>query len=80
MLRWSNRKVIGQALRYWAQDQCVHHPELVRLRYFGFYAGGDCVGSDLGLVAVVDDADEPFEQRALNLDLHGLPLPAEIIV
>jgi len=81
VLTWSNRKAVGQGLWYQAQDQGAHHPELVRLRYFGSYAGADWgIGSDLGLVALVDDADEPFEQRALNLDLHGLPVPAEIIV
>jgi hypothetical protein len=79
VLRWSNRKAVGQALRYRTQDQRAHHPELV-LGYFGSYAGGDWgVGSDPDLVAVFDDADEPFKQLALNLDLHGLPVPAEIV-
>jgi len=38
------------------------------------------VGSDLDLVAVVAEAAEPFDCRALKWDLTPLPVPAEILV
>ena len=56
-------------------------PALRRLGYFGSYARGDWgVGSDLDLVAVVTEAAEPFDRRALAWDLTTLPVPAEILV
>ena len=54
---------------------------MVRLGYFGSYARGDWgVGSDLDLIAVVNEAPESFERRSVNWDLNGLPVSAEIIV
>ncbi|UCD80800.1 MAG: nucleotidyltransferase domain-containing protein [Desulfobacterales bacterium] len=54
---------------------------LLRLGYFGSYARGDAgVGSDLDLIAVVEQATEPFERRCLTWDLNALPVPAELIV
>jgi len=38
------------------------------------------VGSDLDLIAVVEDAPEPFERRLLNWELNNLPVPADILV
>ena len=56
-------------------------PKLVRLGCFGSFARGNwAVGSDLDLVAVVDSSDKPFERRATDWDLNGLPVPAELLV
>jgi hypothetical protein len=38
------------------------------------------VGSDLDLIAIVKETSQPFERRALQWDLKGLPVPAEIII
>jgi hypothetical protein len=38
------------------------------------------VGSDLDLIAIVNETSEPFERRSLSWDLCSLPVPAEIIV
>jgi predicted nucleotidyltransferase len=49
--------------------------------YFGSYARGDWgVGSDLGVVVIVDDSPEPFERRAARWDATGLPVPADVLV
>jgi predicted nucleotidyltransferase len=57
------------------------HPSLQELGYFGSYARGDSgVGSDLDLIAIVDEASEPFERRSLSWDLSSLPVPAEMVV
>jgi predicted nucleotidyltransferase len=54
---------------------------VVRIGLFGSYARGDWgVGSDLDLIAVVDNSDVPLERRALSFDLLGLPVPADLLV
>ena len=53
----------------------------MRLGYFGSYASGDWgVGSDLDLVAVVEDSMEPFHRRSLSWDLASLPVPADLLI
>jgi hypothetical protein len=53
----------------------------MRLGYFGSYARGDWgVGSDLDLVAVIEESDESFERRSLRWDTHQLPVPAQALV
>lgn len=81
VLVWPNRDQVDEAVRRWAADLPVSHPEVGRLAYFGSYARGDWgVGSDLDLLAIVHAAEEPFERRALTWDLTRLPVPAEIVV
>lgn len=38
------------------------------------------MGSDLGLIAIVEHSEEPFERRSLNWDVTQLPVPAQVIV
>ncbi|MFQ5599078.1 MAG: nucleotidyltransferase domain-containing protein [Candidatus Krumholzibacteriia bacterium] len=81
MLVWPDRDTVDLAVRSWARIQLQEHPELVRLGYFGSYATGKWgVGSDVDLVAIVSEADAPFERRALRWDFELLPVPAEIMV
>ena len=81
VLKWPDRTTVDQAVRSWSQEQVRQQPQIVHLGYFGSYARGDWgVGSDLDLIAVVDDSPEPFERRTLNWDLHDMPVPAEILV
>ena len=81
VLKWPDLKTVDSAARAWAADQGSCRPHLKRLGYFGSYARGDWgVGSDLDLVAVVSSAGEPFDRRALEWDLHDLPVPAEILI
>jgi predicted nucleotidyltransferase len=81
VLKWPDQKAVDRAVRAWSIEQGRRRPELKQLGYFGSYACGDWgVGSDLDLIAVVDDATEPFERRALNWELNSFPVPAEILV
>ena len=81
VLRWPERDFVLHRLERWAAEERRRHPRLKALGYFGSYARGDAgVGSDLDLVAIVTGSDVPFERRALDWDLSGLPLPAEILV
>lgn len=81
VLRWPERDTVIQRLERWAVEERKRHPGLNALGYFGSYARGDAgVGSDLDLIAIVAESETPFERRALDWDLSGLPLPAEILV
>jgi predicted nucleotidyltransferase len=81
VLKWPNLAEVQQSLHAWLPTAAAHHPELVRFGYFGSYARGDWgVGSDLDLVAIIAETNEPFERRALTWDLSGLPVPAELLV
>lgn len=81
VLVWPDRKEVDRAAREWAAQARAAKPELRRLGYFGSYARGDWgVGSDLDLVAVVSETEQPFERRNLSWDLTSLPVPAEIVV
>lgn len=62
-------------------EQRAVRADIERLGYFGSYARGDWgVGSDLDLIAIVTDSDQPFAERALAWDLDDLPVPAELLV
>jgi hypothetical protein len=68
-------------VRAWAAREAERRPGLIKLGYFGSYARGDNgVGSDLDVIAVVEQAFAPFERRSPAWDLTGLPVPAEILV
>jgi predicted nucleotidyltransferase len=72
---------VDQAAREWIRIESAKHPELRTLAYFGSYARGDWgVGSDLDLVAIVENSTEPFYRRALSWDLSSLPVPADLLV
>ena len=81
VLRWPNRQDVDRAVRRWAASESRRHPGVRRIGYFGSYARGDWgVGSDLELVAVVAEADEPFQTRAVSCDLDDLPVSADLLV
>jgi len=81
VLRWPERAFVLERLEQWAAEERKRHPRLNALGCFRSYARGDAgVGSELDLVAIVAGSEVPFERRALEWDLSGLPLPAEILV
>ena len=81
VLKWPNRKTVDKAVRHWAARFVKNRPEIIRLGYFGSYARGDWgVGSDLDLVAVIEESDECFERRSLKWNIHQLPVPAQVLV
>lgn len=81
VVRWPDRAAVDEAVRAFARAEAKRRPDLLRLGYFGSYARGDAgVGSDLDLVAVVESSGLPFERRAADWNLTGLPVPAELLV
>jgi predicted nucleotidyltransferase len=72
---------VASSLAAWAETSAAQHPELLRLGCFGSFARGDWgVGSDLDLVAVVEQSDKPLERRSVDWDLTGLPVPADLLI
>jgi hypothetical protein len=81
VLRWPDPAIVRRALAAWVSQEAPRHPGLLWLGYFGSYARGDWgVGSDLDLVAVVQNSGAPFERRALEWETSTLPVPAELLV
>lgn len=81
VLKWPDAPSVDQAVRQWAQRIARARKQVRRIGYFGSYARGDWgVGSDLDLVIVVDDSDQPFEKRARDWDVTDLPVPADVLV
>jgi predicted nucleotidyltransferase len=81
VFRWPTRREVDSAVRAWALEAAKQHAGVIGIGYFGSYARGDWgVGSDLDLVAIVEDAEEPFERRSLKWDVNGLPVPVQLIV
>ncbi|HZR02074.1 MAG TPA: nucleotidyltransferase domain-containing protein [Burkholderiales bacterium] len=72
---------MDRAARSWAVEQSIKHPQMLRVGYFGSYARGDWgVGSDLDLVVVVAEDDQPFIQRGSRWDASTLPVPTDVLV
>ncbi len=81
VLKWPNREEVDRKVRLWAANLVKKRPEIVKLGYFGSYARGDWgVGSDLDLVAVIEDCGECFERRSLKWEVHQLPVPAHVLL
>jgi len=81
VLKWPDQSEVHRAVRLWAAAETKRRTDIVRLGYFGSYARGDWgVGSDLDLIAVVDENRLPFERRAVDWHLDCLPISSEILI
>ena len=81
VLKWPALSEVDAAVQAWARREAVRRRGLIRVGYFGSYARGDWgVGSDVDLVAVVDQAARPWAERALEWNLLDLPVPAALLV
>lgn len=81
VLRWPDAGTVREAVTRWGRALAAEHEEILRIGYFGSYARGDAgVGSDLDVVMVVVDSDEPWERRASRWDTTSLPVPVDLIV
>lgn len=81
VLRWPDFNEVDRAVRDWAAEITEQRDDVVRIGYFGSYARGEWgVGSDLDVVVILNDTDEPFERRNLPFDTRSLPVPTEVLV
>ena len=81
VLAWPRPADVLAAAAVWARRQVAERPTVARVGVFGSYARGNAgFGSDLDLVAIVREADEPFERRAASWPFEELPVPAELLI
>ena len=81
VLKWPNSGEVIQTARRWACQVGQKRDDVLRIGCFGSYAKGTWgVGSDLDIVIVVKDTDQPFSIRASQWDTTPLPVPVDVIV
>ena len=81
VLKWPDAISVECAARAWAKRIAQNETRVRRVGYFGSYARGDWgVGSDLDVVIIVNDSDQPFENRARACDATELPVPTDVLV
>jgi len=81
VFKWPDAQQVDRAVRRWAADVAHRTPEVLRIGYIGSYARGDWgVGSDVDLLILVEQSDQPFTQRASQWDTSELPVPADVRV
>jgi uncharacterized protein len=81
VLKWPDRRSVEKALARWARQVEQAQPAVRGIGCFGSYARGDWgVGSDLDLLIILTDSDQPRERRALAFDKERLPVPADLLV
>lgn len=81
VFKWPERDEVHQALIEWAAAQAEQKLGLLRVGYFGSYARGNWgVGSDLDLIVIVDQDEQPFIERGQDWDISALPVPADVLV
>jgi predicted nucleotidyltransferase len=80
VLKWPDAAAVDRAARAWAVELVRRRGDVLGVAYIGSYARGDWgVGSDLDLVLVIKQSQQRFWNRASELDLVELPVPAEAI-
>jgi predicted nucleotidyltransferase len=81
VLKWPDRQTVHHAVTVWAGKYVLAQQEVLRIGYIGSYARGNWgVGSDLDLVVIVEQSDQPFGSRTLSGDLFGIPVPVDVLI
>ena len=81
VLRWPDAQAVKHAVDQWVDKVVKTRKDVLSIGYFGSYARGDWgVGSDLDLIIIVTDSQQPFMRRASEWDATELPVPADVLV
>lgn len=81
VIRWPRKKEVEKSLDEWTEKLTKKRGGVIRVGYFGSYARGNWgVGSDLDLIILLEESDEPFERRGVDFDTSEIPVPAELLV
>ena len=81
VLKWADAKTVDAAARRWAERVVQGKKGVLKIGYFGSYARGDWgVGSDLDLIIIVENSEQPFEKRSIEWNVTELPVPADVLV
>lgn len=80
VIKWPGKKEVEGSLRRWSEGVRGEKP-LIKLGYFGSYAKGSWgVGSDLDIIIVLEEIDEPFELRGAGFDCSSIPVSTDLLV
>jgi predicted nucleotidyltransferase len=72
---------VDEAVRRWAWENAHSNGDVLKIGYFGSYARGDWgVGSDLDIIIVLKQSDQPAERRGAKWDATELPVPADLMI
>ena len=81
VLKWPRRDEVKKALLQWLEKKMATSSEIILLGYFGSFAKDNWgVGSDLDLIAIIQDSSIPFERRPLTCNFDTLPVPTDILI
>lgn len=81
VIRWPRKKEVEKSLDEWTEKLTKKRGGVIRVGYFGSYARGNWgVGSDLDLIILLEESDEPFERRGVDFDTSEIPVPTELLV
>jgi len=81
VIKWPRRNQVKTSLDQWLKENVAIHPEIIKLGYFGSFAKDTWgVGSDLDLIAIIQESSIPFERRSLSWNFDALPVPTDILI
>lgn len=81
VMKWPRKKEVEKSLNDWSVKLIKERDDVTRIGYFGSYAKGNWgVGSDLDLIVILEESDEPFERRGIGFDTSSIPVPTELLV
>jgi uncharacterized protein len=79
--RWPAAAEVLEQAATWAALQRSGNPELLAVGVFGSYGRGTAgVGSDLDLLLILRQCDEPIWERLRRWDTRSLPLACDLLV
>lgn len=73
VLKWPDAQTVDQAVQEWAAEVIEERADVLRIGYIGSYARGDWgVRSDLDIVLLVEEHEQPRWRRGVEWDLSSL--------
>jgi uncharacterized protein len=81
VVKWPERQEVHDSVYTWAARLAQERQDVLCVGYIGSYARGDWgVGSDVDLIVILEQCEEPYTSRGLNYDPHDIPVPADVLV
>jgi len=81
VIKWPPGKEVEKSLNQWSNRLTKERDDVIRIGYFGSYAKGSWgVGSDLDVIVILNESDDPFERRGVHFDTSAIPVPTELLV
>jgi predicted nucleotidyltransferase len=80
-VRYAEPEPIRKAVRDYARDLRVGHPEIRSIHWFGSWVRGDAsVGSDVDICIIVDGSGKPHRDRMMDFLPRVFPVGIDLFV